>query len=118
MSDKFVQQFLGATNTKEALEWLQTSPGPGQRFLGEGLSQEQSIEFVQQFYDAGAQEVLAVEIDDYEGGFENTGKLVIELPEESDSRAVLLDMIGKIAVEKGFEPDQDSGQQYVFLMLD
>ncbi|MCA9041867.1 MAG: hypothetical protein KDA65_16050 [Planctomycetaceae bacterium] len=116
MSDEFVQRFLGAENTKEALAWLKAGPD-NIHTLAEGLPTENSIELIQGFYDAGAKEVLAVEIDEYDD-FQNTGKLVIELSDDPAERAAVLEKADEIAISQGFNPEQDSGQRYVFLMLD
>lgn len=118
MSDEFVQRFLDAPDTREALGWLKEDQTGMQRTLGEGLPAKESIQFVQAFYDAGAQQVLAVKIDDYGHGMENTGKIVIQLPDAPDQRAALLAKAGEIAQSQGFDAEPDNGQRYVFLMLD
>jgi hypothetical protein len=119
MGDEFVQQFLGAPDTREVLEWLRSKPeGELCRSLGESGSTEDSIALAQEIYDAGAVEVLAVEIDDYEGEGQNTGRLVIKLPDEPDARKRVFAWAGAIAESHGFDPDIDTGQCYIFSMLD
>ncbi len=117
MSDEFVQQFLDDPETTEALAWLKAAEHDDSRSLGEFGSAAESIELVNRFYDAGAAEVLAVEIDD-DDDYANTGKLVIKLPTETDRRGAVLSVAGEIAVSQGFDPEPDSGQSYVFVMLD
>ncbi len=117
MSDEFAQQFLDAPETTEALTWLNAGSDDDLRSLGEFGSLAESVALVQRFYDAGASEVLAVEID-IDDDYQNTGKLVIKLPEDFAKRSAVLAMAGEIAVSQGFDPEPDSGQSYVFLMLD
>ena len=69
------------------------------------------------FYDAGAAEVLAVEIDIDEDE-QNTGKLVIKLPVDADKRGTVLSVVSEINVTQGFEPENDNGQTFSFVMLD
>jgi hypothetical protein len=116
-SDDFAQRFLGAPETKEALEWLKGSSDDFHCTLGEHESTSESIQLVEQFYAAGAAKVLAVEIFRYEEG-ENTGNLLIELSNEQQAREKVLAIAGEISQSQGFDAEPDSGQQYVFLMLD
>ena len=53
-----------------------------------------------------------------EGIGENSGNLVVELPEEPADRAKLFKFIGRRAQLLGFEPDLDNGQQYGYIKLD
>jgi hypothetical protein len=118
MSDEFVQQFLGAPNTREVLEWLRGGAADDFRSLGELGTNEESIAMAQEIYVAGAVEVLAVEIDDYPGEGQNTGKLVIKLPDRPDDRKRVFAWGGTMAESQGFDPEVDSGQSYLFVMLD
>ena len=118
MSDEFVQQYLDAPETKEALSWLKAGcEEENFRSVGELCSIEESIALIQRFYDCGAAEVLAVEIDIDEGE-QNTGKLVIKLPDDANKRASVVSFISEINVTQGFEPVHDDGQTYSFVMLD
>jgi hypothetical protein len=116
-TDEFVQQFIGAPETKEALDWLGGATRKKPRTLGEDETTADSIQLVEELYAAGAVEVLAVEIVRYDEG-ENSGKLVIELPQTAQDREMVLDIAGKIAESGGFDRETDDGQRYVFLMLD
>jgi hypothetical protein len=99
----------------EALGWLKESGT--NNTLGELGTTGESIALVQAAYEAGALEVLAIEIDGY-GDFENTGKLIVKLPTEKGARNRVLHWCGRIAVEQGFDPEEDTGQTHVFVMLD
>lgn len=113
--DDFVSQFLNHPDTEEAKSWLEGATGEEFRTLGEHDSTEASMAIVDQFYAAGAVTVLAVEIDRED---ENTGKLVIELPSDSARRESVLAIASQIAESQGFDAEPDTGQKYVFVMLD
>lgn len=116
-SDEFVQPFLGATETEEALEWLRGATRKKPRTLGEDETTADSVQLVEELYAAGAVEVLAVEIDRFDEG-QNSGKLVIELSPAAQDREMVLEIAGKIAESQGFDRPLDSRQKYVFVMLD
>lgn len=118
MSDSFAQQFLDAPDTREALGWLNEDTTGMQRFLGEGLPAQQARDFVQGLYDAGAKQVWVVKIDSYDDGMENSGKMLIELPDDTEQRSEILLKADEINLSQGFDPIEDEGQRYVFLMLD
>ena len=87
------------------------------RSLGEHDSTEESIALVEELYAAGAAKVLAVDIDRDDDG-DNTGKLLIELSDDSADRNTVLTIAGKIAESQGFDAESDTGQRHVFVMLD
>jgi hypothetical protein len=119
----FCENLISAPNAKEAREWLQTGRGRGFALvtLGELDSTEDSLVLVEKAYAAGAVRVTAVEIDDYPdlmGGCQNTGKLVVTLPDAPSKRAKVLAWASEIAEEQGFDALTDTGERYVFVMLD
>ena len=118
MSDEFMQSILHDPNKQEALRWLKGGREGDFRSVGELGTNEESIALIQRIYDAGAVEVIAVRIDEYPGEGQNTGKLVIKLPDEPELRQGLFALAGGIAQRLGFDPEQDTGQTYLFLMLD
>ena len=111
----------------EAREWLRTGRKRGFALvtLGELDSTEKSLALVEKAYAAGAVRVTAVEIVDYPAFgsqnagklSQNTGKLVITLPDDPSERAEVLAWAGQIAEEQGFDEVNDEGS-YVFVMLD
>ncbi|MGH7941322.1 MAG: hypothetical protein ACREFR_09650 [Limisphaerales bacterium] len=122
------EDLISQPNAMEAREWLQTGRKRGFALvtLGELHSTEESLALVDKAYAAGAVRVTAVEIADYpafgtknKGKLsQNTGKLVIELPEDEPERADVLTWAGQIAEEQGFDATEDEGQRYDFVMLD
>jgi hypothetical protein len=121
--DSWCESLISAPNAKEAREWIQTGRKPGFALvtLGELDSTEESLAIVEKAYAAGAVRVTAVEIADYPdimGGLQNTGHLVVTLPDAPSERAEVLAWAGEIAEEQGFDAETDTGQRYVFIMLD
>lgn len=110
------EELLNDAASKEALEWLQSGP-PDSRTLGELPTTAASLELVRKVYAVGAKSVTAVKIDTYPEG-QNTGKLIITLPAESTARQRVFDWCGRIAEQNGFDPDTDTGQQHLLVMLD
>ena len=77
-----------------------------------------ALELVDEIYALGALTVVAVEIDKYPGGEENTGKVVIALPGLSAARSRVFQWYNMRLEERGIEPEADQGQDHLFLMLD
>jgi hypothetical protein len=112
-----IEELLKSPRSKEALEWLRGGL-PGSRTLGELPDTGESISLVTELYALGATKVTAVEIDIYDTGEENTGKIIISLPKEKAKRANLFEWSSERAEEMGFDPDRDVGQKHIFVMLD
>jgi hypothetical protein len=116
-NEELIAARLANPNKAEARAWLDKHTDKCRATLGELLNDE-SLELVNNLYNVGAVEVIAVEIDEYESEGENTGKLVIVLPGDKENRAKVLNICSGIAEELGFDPLTDYGQKRVFLMLD
>lgn len=115
MADLLPRRLLQGENSREALEWLKEDRA---RSLGEGGRHRKSLNTVVKLYDLGAKCVHAVGVIRYEGGEENAGNLVVELPDDEAARSALLDYGGKIARSLGFTRDEDVGQKYMLLAFD
>jgi hypothetical protein len=111
------EYLLAQPNSSEVIEWLRGGK-PGGRTLGELPTTDDSVVLAEELYSLGADRVTAVEIDRYETGDENTGKLVISLPLCGAARARIFNWSATNARQLGFDPDQDTGQKYLFIMLD
>ncbi len=116
--ERFVQELLANPNKAEAHSWLDESSDESFRNIGVLESNEKSLDLIQEIYRAGAVEVIAVEIDKYPDGGENTGKLVIVMPEGPEERRRVLEWCSKISEEQGFATHEDFGQRHEFIMLD
>src|SRR5262245_10114578 len=101
-----IEELLESPRSKEVLSWLQEG-SPDSRTLGELSTTEASLSLAKELYSLGAVQITAVEIDTYDSGQENTGKLITSLPEDPTARAKLFAWNGKHAREMGFEPDED-----------
>jgi hypothetical protein len=111
-----ISQML-ASNKAEALQWLRESSETSFRNLGEMETTEESIEYVQHLYDLGAVTVIACKIAEYEEG-QNSGHLLVQLPPDEAKRAKLFAAEHEQAEAMGFGGVEDTGQEYLFLMLD
>ena len=112
--DRFYSQLIEETRSAEARAWLAS----GSATLGE-LDAQESSQFVETAYSLGAEKLIAVEIDEYPDlGFENTGRLCVELPDDPEARKRVFFWAHQLAEEQGFEGEPDVGQRYLFLMLD
>jgi hypothetical protein len=113
----FIQKFLDSPNKQEVLAWLDKVVDENYQItLGE-MDVNESYDFAQKIYECGAVEVLAIEIDNYSDG-ENTGKLLIVLPNDIEKRKTLFAWNAHNAESLGFESEKDFGQEYLFVMLD
>jgi hypothetical protein len=122
--DALAEKLLAHSTATEALEWLKREDAVV-RTLGESDSSSDCIVFVEGLYRAGAVKVVATEIDQYEredvvgiARYENTGHLVLELPNDSALRSKLFKEAAKVARGLGFDPSPDVGQRYLYMMLD
>jgi len=114
--EAFIRERLAdPSSTKaEVLAWLSASP---RNTLGELGSNEESVRLAHQVYAAGAAEVLAIEINAC-GDIENSGKLLIKLPDHPLQRKSVFAWHGAQAESIGYDPEEDIGQTYLFSMLD
>ena len=115
----FLDQVLSEGKHAEALTWLKEDESDQNlRTLGEGMSNTESIQFVEDLYSRGAEEVLAIQIEIEPEGFEYTGKLIVGLSDHVTKRRSLFEVCNRQAIEVGFSPEEDYGQKYLFIALD
>jgi hypothetical protein len=108
--DQFCKGLLDRGEPRELREWLKEGPNT----LGLLQTNAKSVTFVEKIYGFGAVKAFGVEID----GGDNTGKLVIELPKAASKRAPIFKLAAAIAEENGFDATKDTGQKYLFVMMD
>jgi hypothetical protein len=116
-SDNFLKSILSSKNAIECLAWL-TESDKQRRTLGEDVDPEISIVFVKSLYDSGARKVWVFDIDDYRDDGQNSGKLIIELPDDPSQRHRLFIICGEIANRLGYDAEKDTNQEAILLMLD
>lgn len=115
---KFLDELLRKPDHADAIPWLKESTAASDRTLGEIGTSEESLDLVAEAFDAGAVEVIAVEIVTYPDGSQNTGKLVVELPEDPISRERVLTWCNELGKRLGLDPESDFGQRNTLVMLD
>ena len=125
LNETLVQRFLSDPAKVEVLAWLNGAGPDEERTLGELPTKEESIALAEEIYNAGAREVLTVDMKEYvkshiDGKIrcKNAGKLLIALPEEPRARKQVFRWQVKQARSLGFEGLPDTGQKYLFVMLD
>jgi hypothetical protein len=107
--EEFIAKFRIQPNQSEAREWL---AGDENRNLGE-MAPEESREVIEAGYKAGAVKIIAVEIQG-----ESTNCLIVELPEKGIKRKRVFEWDNELAQQSGFDPDDDWGQNELFMFFD
>ena len=116
--DALPRKLLLGSHVREALPWLEENCCPS-RSLGEATDQDDSLRLVKKLYKMGAVAVHAVEIQGGSDEDQNSGKLVVKLPQDTrEPQETSQIQHCRLARQHGFDPDSDVGQQYMFLMLD
>jgi hypothetical protein len=90
-NDRFCLELMPKGVAKEAVEWIKDK----EHTLGE-RNWVNSKRLVSRLTDMGCQHIYACEIDVYEEN-ENSGHLVVELPEDEESRIKILEKIARMA---------------------
>ena len=105
---------LLSTRTDNALEWLNTDKKSSTKTLGE-LSNSKSIALATALHNAGAVDVLAVDIDEDPKGNEHADKLVIALPTSQEQR----ESIRKVCARRklAVSPENESGHSHLAIFL-
>lgn len=99
----------------EARSWLHQNKS--KRSLGESADYDFSMEIVNDLYTAGATRVLVGDIRTYEDELENASTLVVYLPKDVALRKRVLDAAHQPDAA-GFDPEPDTNQDFVVVMLD
>ncbi len=105
---------LLSTPKTEAREWLRTGGSGSKKTLGE-FNAKKSVSVVTGLYDAGAVEVLAVDIDEDLKGNQHTHKLVASLPADIREREAIRNWCARQHFV--FSPEKDSGQPHLAIFL-
>jgi len=108
--DEWCRRLISEPESREVLAWLKS----GDNTLGEISSAKRSLALAQDIYDHGAVKVFALDIDEYPS-YQNTGILVIELPQNPAARAKVSAWAAK---HTRSQDDLEEGQKYLFVMLD
>ena len=111
--DKHCDEIMASTTKGEAREWMK---GPKHVFFK--TDPKQVAQFVEDFYNAGAQQVLIGDIEEEEGGSQYGEALLVVLPKDAAARAKLFEVDTR--ADAAFEDDvvSDKGQKYLYHSLD
>jgi hypothetical protein len=112
-TDAFCRSLLEKGKCAEISIWL-ASP---EHTLGE-LSYAKSQNLIAKLLKAGAKHLYACDVDQYDDGGENTGHVVIELPDSAVARNAVLREVGRLAAKQGLRGDCENGQRYTYVKLD
>jgi hypothetical protein len=104
----FIHERLRSPNRAAALPWLEADPN---RTIWEHGNAE-SVAIVRHLLALGAAEVIAVETEG-----DCCCELIVELPDDRRSRNNLLGWGNEQAERRGFDRDEDFGQEYMFVFF-
>lgn len=116
-NNDFYDKLFSEHQMVDALKWV-TEPDVPERTIGQCSRPEDSIELVKDLYVLGAVNVWTFDIDGGSNEEQNSGKLVIELPVDSQKRQQILEKCGELGKELGFDPEADTDQKYTLVILD
>lgn len=105
---------LLSTRTVSAMDWLKTDSPNSRKTLDE-LNTAKSIALVTALYDAGAADVLAVDIDEDSAGNENAYKLVVVLPTDQEQRQAIRKLCARRRFQ--FSPENETGHSHLAVFL-
>jgi hypothetical protein len=121
--DARIVSLLAKPGTREALSWLETAPS-GTRTVGGGdkeYDHTDALKLVRELYHRGAVKVTAIDIvtDSDEDGHEvqYTDTLIVELPDNPESRRSLFDL-DKQEITEEYDPAEEAGQKYFLMWWD
>jgi hypothetical protein len=105
---------LLSRRTANAVEWLKESASDATRSLGE-LNNSKSVLLVNALREAGAVDVLAVDIDEDAKGNQQAGKLVIVMPKDQKKRRAIREKCARRKIV--FSPENETGQSHLAVIL-
>jgi hypothetical protein len=111
-NNRFCLELIQKGIAKDAVEWIKDK----KHTLGE-KNWVNSKRLVSRLTELGCLHIYACAIDVYEEN-ENTGHLVVELPEDEESRVKILKKITRIAKALGLDGPLENGQKYEYIKLD
>jgi hypothetical protein len=110
--DKHGDEVLASNSKVEAREWLKDS---AHVFFKGG--KKKTAKFVEDFYAAGAKQVLIGDIESHEGK-DFGGCLLVVLPPDTAARAKLIEVDKQAAGAFEEDPVSDQGQKYLYYTFD
>jgi len=114
--DAAIAKIRAKPNQVEARQWLSTCPAGAIRTLGE-MDGEGTRETVEDGYGAGAQKIIVVGIQADDIG-ETSDQMIVELPANGPKRRRVFEWANELALQSGFDPQEDWGQEILFIFFD
>jgi hypothetical protein len=110
--DHHGDEIMASTTKAEARVWMKQ---PKHVFFK--ADPKQVGQFVEEFYGAGATQVLIADIEEEQGAQYGEGMLVV-LPKEKEARAKLFEIGARADAIYEEDPVTDKGQKYLYYSLD
>ena len=117
LTKKVIGKLLADPAKEDLFSWLKAGTKEAPRTLGELRSPAASLKLAMRIYRAGPKKIWAVEIQK-RAGFQNTGRLVVVLPEPKAARAAVFNVVNALSAKQGFDPTPDWGQKHALITLD
>ncbi len=116
----FVAGLLEKPNRREARAWLRKAAGDKTgRALGRFKRETDAVRFVEEFYRAGAREVIVPDIYDNKAGDQFTDGLLVRMPKDAAKRKAIRKVCAQLR-KKRFGvmlPDADFGEIVLYLSM-
>ena len=110
--DKHGEEIMAGTTKAEAREWMKQ---PKHVFFK--ADPKQVAQFVEDFYQAGAEQVLIADIEEHDG-VQYGESLLVVLPKDKAARAKLFLVESRADTAFEDDPVTDQGQKYLYNSLD
>ena len=110
--DKHGEEIMAGTTKAEARDWMKQ---PKHVFFK--ADAKQVAQFVEDFYGAGATQVLIADIEEHDG-VQYGESLLVVLPKDAAARAKLFQVGARADTAFDDDPVSDQGQKYLFNGLD
>lgn len=112
--DKHGDEIMQSTTKAEAREWMQAAYTNHVFFKADA---KQVAQYVDDFYQAGATQVLIVDIEE-EQGFQYGEALLVVLPKDQAARTKLFQVGSRADTDFQNDSVSDQGQKYLYYSLD
>jgi hypothetical protein len=118
MNEVFFRFLLQRPNRSEARKWLGTG-GKKKRSLGRFKSEGAALKWVEEFYRAGASEVIAPDVYSNKAGDQFADCLLVRMPRIAARRKAIRKVAALMAKRKlgAFQPEKDRGESHLYLLM-
>jgi hypothetical protein len=110
--DTHGDEVMASTTKAEAREWMQAT-----NHVFFKADPKQVAQYVSDFYQAGAEQVLIADIEEHEG-YQYGEALLIVLPKDAAARTKLFQVGSRADTDFQNDPFTDQGQKYLYYSLD